>query len=59
MNEKLLTSLAEIAREYPGSIETILKIAYASGRFDGTYQPPRQSTSRYTQAEQPEMVRTR
>jgi len=56
MNEKLLISLAEMAREYPGSVETILKIAYFAGRFDAAHQAV---PSRYVPPEQPEMVRVR
>jgi hypothetical protein len=55
MNDKFLKSLADIARSYPQSVETILKIAYAAGKFDGAYLPPVR-VRRYVQPEHPEMA---
>jgi hypothetical protein len=54
MNPKLLATLIDLARAHPDSIEAILKVAYANGKFDATSQAVGALSKRYVQPEAPE-----
>lgn len=53
MSPKLLATLIDLAKAHPDSIEAILKVAYANGRFDATEKAV-MPAARYVAPEAPE-----